>query len=301
MRDRPPRVSVPAMPIIAAVDRGAQGRDVLELAHLLADLEGQELVAAHVYHWADEWLQFGPEYHAAREREATAVVADAVAERDGVAERLVLPARSPARGLHALARERDAAAVVVGSCHRGRVGRTLLGGTGERLLHGAPCAVAVAPRGFRRPEAGVRSVGVAFDGSPESRAALERALQDARRAGAPPRVITVVEPVPVAAAPGAPALAAVRVIDALAHSRRELLDEALAGLPPDVDATGQLLEGPVAPTLAEAASDLDLLVCGSRGHGPLGTLLLGGVTHHLTRDAPCPLLILPRAAVADAG
>lgn len=40
-----------------------------------------------------------------------------------------------------------------------------------RLLHGAPCAVAVAPAGAR--EAGsFRHVGIAYDGTPEARAAL---------------------------------------------------------------------------------------------------------------------------------
>ena len=40
----------------------------------------------------------------------------------------------------------------------------------------------------------------------------------------------------------------------------------------------------------------DLLVVGSRGHGPLRRLLNGSMLRNLSRDAACPLLVLPRGA-----
>jgi K+-sensing histidine kinase KdpD len=57
---------------------------------------------------------------------------------------------SPARGLAELAEEEGVEAVVVGSTHRGPVGRVMSGSTAERLLHGSGCPVAVALRGYRR-------------------------------------------------------------------------------------------------------------------------------------------------------
>jgi nucleotide-binding universal stress UspA family protein len=37
------------------------------------------------------------------------------------------------------------------------------------------------------------------------------------------------------------------------------------------------------------------MLCGSRGYGPLGTVLLGSVSARLAHTAACPLLVLPRA------
>ena len=37
-----------------------------------------------------------------------------------------------------------------------------------------------------------------------------------------------------------------------------------------------------------------MLVCGSRGYGPLRAVLLGGVSSALAHTAACPLLVIPR-------
>jgi len=42
--------------------------------------------------------------------------------------------------------------------------------------------------------------------------------------------------------------------------------------------------------------DADLLVCGSRGYGPVRRVLLGGVSARLLRRAAIPLLVVPRGA-----
>ena len=44
------------------------------------------------------------------------------------------------------------------------------------------------------------------------------------------------------------------------------------------------------------SASLDLLVVGSRGYGPLGRLVYGGVAQKLARTARCPLLVLTRSA-----
>jgi nucleotide-binding universal stress UspA family protein len=43
--------------------------------------------------------------------------------------------------------------LVLGSSRRDRLGRVLPGAVTDRLLRGAPCAVAVAPKGFSIAEA----------------------------------------------------------------------------------------------------------------------------------------------------
>ena len=60
-----------------------------------------------------------------------------------------------------------------------------------------------------------------------------------------------------------------------------------------------VVDCPVA-ALTEASAGLDLLVCGSRGYGPLRSVLLGSVSRRLSHVARCPLLIVPRGAAVDA-
>ena len=54
--------------------------------------------------------------------------------------------------------------------------------------------------------------------------------------------------------------------------------------------------GNAAKVLAEASEQLDLLVLGSRGYGPMHSVLVGGVAGRVVRDAACPVLVLPRKA-----
>ena len=43
--------------------------------------------------------------------------------------------------------------------------------------------------------------------------------------------------------------------------------------------------------------ELDLLIVGSRGYGPIARLVNGSTSNYLARRAPCPLLVLPRDVV----
>jgi nucleotide-binding universal stress UspA family protein len=62
----------------------------------------------------------------------------------------------------------------------------------------------------------------------------------------------------------------------------------------------RILPGGTAASLVERSEQLDLLVCGSRGYGPLRSVLLGGVSRALAHHAHCPLLVVPRAARQEA-
>jgi nucleotide-binding universal stress UspA family protein len=83
-------------------------------------------------------------------------------------------------------------------------------------------------------------------------------------------------------------------MESLRASRREELHEALDQVPASLAPHGELLEGPVAGALATAANDLDLLVCGSRAYGPVGSVLVGSVAKGLFHEASCPVVALPR-------
>jgi nucleotide-binding universal stress UspA family protein len=76
---------------------------------------------------------------------------------------------------------------------------------------------------------------------------------------------------------------------------------AVASLPETVQPESQLVTGPPVRVLeAEGHGDIDLLVLGSRAFGPLRRVLLGSVSAELMRQAPCPLMVVPRSAEAAA-
>ena len=62
--------------------------------------------------------------------------------------------------------------------------------------------------------------------------------------------------------------------------------------------TGEVLEGDPVRELLFEAGQLGLLVCGSRSYGPVRRLLLGSTSSRLVREAPVPVLVLPRGAAA---
>jgi nucleotide-binding universal stress UspA family protein len=195
-----------------------------------------------------------------------------------------------AAGLTELAAKEDAECIVIGSTHRGKVGRALPGSVGERLLSHAPCAVMVAPRGFAgREHFGLGLIGVAFDGGNESELALQAARELTAVLEAQLRVITIVPPAESGDA---------QALDVIRHDRgREVQRRARAELPPSLEAEFVLEDGDPVAILTRHGVDLDLLVIGSRGHGPIFRTFLGGVSADVMRTAPCPVLVVPRTAM----
>lgn len=211
-----------------------------------------------------------------------------------------VPADSVAQGLVQLAERESAALIVLGSSHHGPVGRVLAGSTVRRVLHGAPCAVAVAPHDWRPlpPDSAV-SIGVALDDGPESHAALEMAARLAAAAHAPLQVLTVVEE----PSPAHPMFAAAGAsyehwrADARRAAERDAR-EAVEALAPGAGADVLVLDGDPVEQLACASHRFDLLVLGSRRYGPVRTTLLGSVSSRLIEKAGCPLVIVPRGVGA---
>jgi nucleotide-binding universal stress UspA family protein len=76
-----------------------------------------------------------------------------------------------------------------------------------------------------------------------------------------------------------------------------IIAKARAAVPADLLEATEVLEGRPADELARVTTELDLLICGSRGYGPVRSLLLGGVTWTLAHTTACPLLVVPRAPV----
>ena len=75
------------------------------------------------------------------------------------------------------------------------------------------------------------------------------------------------------------------------------LNGAVAELPQDLRAHPVFERGDPAEKLLESAEmGVDLLVLGSRGFGPVMRLLIGSVSSRVIREAPCPVLVVPRPA-----
>jgi nucleotide-binding universal stress UspA family protein len=216
------------------------------------------------------------------------------------ADLLVAGGHSPARVLQDAAVRLDAGLIVVGSTAKCPPGRIMPGSTAERLLHGAPCPVAIAPTGLGATWRPCR-IGAAFVDSEESRVALRAAAALSRTAGAPLHAMTAVEPLEWGrSAAIAPYLVDGRFETSTASARRAL-DDAIASIAVDVPTTGEVVVARVVEALKALSRDVDLLVCGSRGYGPLRAVLLGGVTHRLTREAECPVIVVPRGIEAPFG
>jgi nucleotide-binding universal stress UspA family protein len=58
--------------------------------------------------------------------------------------------------------------------------------------------------------------------------------------------------------------------------------------------------GDASEELARFAADVDLLIVGSRGAGPLGRLINGSTSTRLAGHSSRPLLVMPRCLTADA-
>jgi nucleotide-binding universal stress UspA family protein len=210
----------------------------------------------------------------------------------------ILINRSPAGSMHELAEERDSLAIVVGSSHRGPVGQVLLGTAGASLLAGAPCAVAIAPRDFAgTSDRRFAHIGVAVDGGEQSWPALRAAIGIAERTGGTLHLIGVVEPAGYGYGEAFELISADEYESARRGEIERAIERALAmasvaGVPAE-----RLIEtGSPERLIADAAGDLDLLILGSRGYGPVRRVLLGSVSTALARNAPCPVLVVPQGA-----
>ena len=172
--------------IVVGVDGRQGGRDALRLAAQLAEAGGGELVAVRVFPYQHRPALAGSPA-VEEERESTQVALDRELADMGMstARTQVVADTSPSRALHRMAERERADVLVVGSAHRGAVGRVLGGDVALGSLHGSPCPVAVAPRAMAdRAATPLSRIGVGFDGTQESRQALALAVALAKTARA---------------------------------------------------------------------------------------------------------------------
>ncbi|HET8784088.1 MAG TPA: universal stress protein [Candidatus Limnocylindrales bacterium] len=144
-------------------------------------------------------------------------------------------------------------------------------------------------------------VVVAYDGSKGAEQAL--ALADAIRwpAGTTLRIVTVIEPPLLYLGPplGGPVVVPEIDEDLTAYAQ-ELASDAARRLRSDRRTVETVvLHGRPGSALVEEAerSAADLVICGSRGHGRVLSLLLGSVSAEIVDHAPCPVLVARKTSL----
>lgn len=284
--------------IIAGHDLHDGGRDAVALGRQLADATGAKLIVAGVFPIAVEPFAFGPEWQAEEKQLADAI--QELADEAG-AEAEAFPSSTPARGLHDFAEEVDADLVIVGSSKRSKLGEILAGNVALTLLHGSPCPVAVAPRGYHEAPAKLESVIVGIDGNPESDLALREAVELARAGGLTLELVAAAEPPPIVYGKGAGAGQGWAELEkAIEEMVGANLGEARTAVPDDVECEASVVRGEPAEVLADAAADPGaILVLGSRAYGPIRRVLLGSVSRAVMRSARCPVLVHPRGVPVE--
>jgi nucleotide-binding universal stress UspA family protein len=265
--------------VLVGVDGRQGGRDAIALAMRLA-APGARITLVHV-----DPVETHPNGSDPRAL-ARQMLSDERVRAAIEARLLAVTGSSAASALHQLAARRRHDLLVVGACHRGALGRRIVGDQAVESLNGAPCAVAIAPTGYAPPSRLTR-IGVGRDGSPESTAALAAARAIATRTGATiePLIVLPVQSIPY----GQP------IEHRWSEVGKQLTPADLARLGSD-DLDGRVSYGSPGEELACLSEEVDLLIVGSRSSGPVGRLFSGSTSNYLARHARCPLLVFPRSA-----
>lgn len=267
--------------IVIGYDGSDGAKDALRLADDLRRATGAELVVSPVDEIEPYWGDFNLEQLAEdRDQYYRRMFADAAGELGGTDFIRMAGKGSAPAALEQIAEGEDAGVIVVGSSHRAGLAKVLPGSTGDRLLAGAPCPVAVAPKGYaERDDGEIRHIGVAYDGQHEASLALDAAIDLAREIAGDLRLIAVLD---------GPRQ--------LSGYFTERLEEGEKRVPDGLGSSSVIREGDPAEQLADEGKNLDLLLIGSRGYGPVRRVLLGGVAHKVMQSATCPVMVVPRSA-----
>lgn len=213
---------------------------------------------------------------AARSRGALDMPVESFVGRGGPAE--VLLAASAHAGL-----------LVLGSRGRGGFARLLLGSTSTQCATHATVPTVVVPGDFEPIT--TRRILVGFDGSQNSLVALRWAVQFATP-GSTVVAAWVWDATPLAVGsdafffPDASDLAAER----FNHLVQPIEYEAAAV---EVTLQREFIRGTPRASLAAQAEDVDLVVVGARGHGAVGSALLGSVSTWVLHHVHRPIAVVP--------
>jgi nucleotide-binding universal stress UspA family protein len=161
----------------------------------------------------------------------------------------------------------------------------------HQLAAAARCPVVVVPAKWKAP-GGPVVVGANDDDT--SQVAIDVAALEAKRLG---RELLVVHTWHI---PAANLLGLIGIgpdpHSTVGGKHQEILDRCVARVRekhPDLVVRAELLQGPAALELVNAAESADLIVVGTHRRGAMPGLLLGSVTHDVLVNMPCPVMVVP--------
>ncbi len=256
--------------VCVGVDGSDGARDALALGRRLAERLAAPLVAVHVRSPDSRHPLMG----------------------DVDAELRTVDHESGADGLKAFSETEPTQLIVVGSSSRTGLGRVFPGETATRLFASVSVAVAVAPAGYADRSDTLSTIGCGHDGGDSARAALRWATELC--AAAPGSSLEVIAVTPHLAFGGATVtpLPSMSAQEALRREVDRDLEAIESGS--SLEIRGVRLEGDPVELLVGESGRLDLLVLGSRGRGPVRSVLLGSVSAEVVRRASCPVAVIPR-------
>lgn len=241
------------------------------------------------------------EWITSRAAEAEAKVLEFLAGRaDDLSVELVrLTDRSTPRALAALAEQRDATALVLGSSPDGPEGRVVVGSTADYLLHSSPVPLAIAPRAYRcapsTTDVAAHRLTCSFSGSGVAASTVRWAARLTREIDVQLRVASF----GVRSATMYPPEIGTDIESEVNEQWRDQLAEAQAALAEELD-PGTSFVVASGTSWSEALSSVDwmpneLLVLGSSSAGTLRRVFLGTNATKIIRHSPVPVLVVPRA------
>jgi len=284
--------------VLVGIDGSADSRAALRLGAAISQSFGYALRALWAWQYPSDTVTTIGRVELPPPDRADALFAeqlDRVVEEelgDGATEVSTEVARGAAvTALRQRAATSDVAMIIVGSRGLGGFRGLLLGSVSQQLCEHAPCPVTVVREEAVALHPGPDRIMVGHDGSGHAGQALTFAAGLAARSGAHltvayatgPTVAVDPEDTPEAVTP---------------HGMRETVDGWCAplhqeGIAHDV----AIIEGDARTALLDAAHEhnADLLVVGTRGHGPVAKLLLGSVAASLIRHSDLPVTVVPRS------
>jgi nucleotide-binding universal stress UspA family protein len=288
--------------ILVGVDASTRSHDAVALARRLASGSDARLMVVCSFADAGEPATVDPAVREGLARSARQTAQRMSAELGLRQERLaqcVVTGRSPASALCDIAISKGAGLIVVGPSPKRALRRVVPGSTPERLLHSAPCPVAVAPPRYgSEPDQDILRIGVAIGHSGDSSPAIAAGVELARALGASLELIGVVP---------ADTYAALGLVDDpgdtadLKNRTTRGVDAAVAEVPSDIEAVPVVLAGEPAATLGKQTAPLDALVMATRRYDEVRAALAPGVSAGVLRAARCPVIAIPDGAHAALG
>jgi nucleotide-binding universal stress UspA family protein len=264
--------------VLVGIDAETHGRDAVALALALLRA-GAELTIAHVRPGTGVWTQPVRDRNDCA-READRLLASVPDEAALPMGRWPAPASGVAAGLSMIADAMECDLLVVGATTRSRLIRKLFSDPTAETLRSAACVTAVAPHGYADQVHEFGLVGVAYDGSTASDAALSLGRRLAAETGAS---VSVLDVVARAGSVGPMALRFQRAAVELEAASHRVYPETV---------TANIAFGAPVQELSALSRKVDILVAGA----PCSLALTGrwhpSTAVELSAVASCPLLVL---------